>query len=247
MRIPDLGVAILRRLNHLGDEWRNDHNFVQWTVDGTNGWFDASRPIVTSVYTPGEDRRAERDELKAKLRQAWGWLERQGYVVVDHGQHGGNWKVITAAGWEIARGPDTAATLHRVQAAAQLNIELHPRLQAAGVDTTFRAGDTDSAIRDAFADLEDAVRTLAGYFHGDYGVTMMSKAFGKSGPLGSVVDPQHQVGTQRMFEGAFAVLRNPAGHGPTGLGVAQAVESVLHADLLMRHLDAIATNLGKSL
>jgi hypothetical protein len=31
------------------------------------------------------------------------------------------------------------------------------------VDTAFRAGDTDSAIRDAFADLEDAVRNLAGY------------------------------------------------------------------------------------
>lgn len=247
MRIPDLGVAILRRLNHLGEEWRNDHNFVQWTVDGTNGWFDVDRPITTSVYLPGMDRRAERDELKAKLRQAWSWLERQGYVVADHGQHGGNWKVITATGWEIARAADVAATLHRVQAAAQLDIELHSRLRAAGVDTTFRAGDTDSAIRDAFADLEDAIRTLAGYSRSAYGVTMMSKAFAKNGPLGSAVDPQQQVGTQRMFEGAFAVLRNPAGHGPTGLAVAEAVETVLHADLLMRQLDRIAAKLGQSL
>jgi len=195
MRIPDLGTAILRRLNHLGEEWRNNHNFVQWTVDGTNGWFDPNRLITTSVYLPGMDHRAERDALKAKLRQAWSWLERQGYVVADHGQRSGNWKVIMPAGWEIARAPDTAATLHRVQAAAQLDIELHPRLQVAGVDTTFRAGDTDSAIRDAFADLEDAIRTLAGYSRNGYGVTMMSKAFAKNGRLGSAVDPQQQVGT----------------------------------------------------
>jgi hypothetical protein len=247
MRIPDLAVAILRRLDGLDEQWRNDHNFVQWTVDGTNGWFDSSRPITTSVYGPGTDRRAERDRLKAKLRQAWSWLEQQGYVVVDHGQRGGNWKILTDAGWEIARSTDPTATLHRVQAAAQLNLDLHPRLQAAGVETTFRGGDTDSAIRDAFADLEDAVRQLAGYTRSDYGVTMMSKAFAKSGPLGSAVDPQHQVGTQRMFEGAFAVLRNPAGHGPTGLDVAEAVETVLHADLLMRHLDTVAQKLGRPL
>ena len=105
-------------------------------------------PCIDSTSRCGSPRRS--------CGQAWSWLERQGYVVVDHGQRGGNWKVITPAGWEIARAPDVAATLHRVQAAAQLGIELHPRLQAAGVDTTFRAGDTDSAIRDALADQDGA-------------------------------------------------------------------------------------------
>jgi hypothetical protein len=248
LRIPDLGVAILRRLSVIGDQWRNDFNFVEWTVDGDQGWFPQRRPIVTSVYVPGaSDHRPERDALTAKLRRAWAWLAQEGYVVDDHRQRDGHWKVITPEGWEIARSTDVAATLHRVQAAAQLNIELHPRLRAAGVDVTFRAGDTDSAIRDAFADLEDAVRALCGYTASDYGVTMMSKAFAKTGPLAGGMDPQHQVGVQRMFEGAFAVLRNPAGHGPTGLGVSEAVETVLHADLLMRQLDRIANNLGKSL
>jgi hypothetical protein len=247
MRIADLGVAILRRLPGLGEQWRNDFNFVEWTVDGDEGWFPQRRPIVTSIYIPGSNQQAERDALKAKLRRAWAWLAQEGYVVEDHGQRDGHWKVITPEGWDIARSPDLSGTLRRVQAAAQLNIELHRRLQAAGVDATFRSGDTDSAIRDAFADLEDAVRTLCDYTTADFGVTMMSKAFAKAGPLSGGIDPEHQVGTQRMFEGAFAVLRNPAGHGPTGLDVAEAVETVLHADLLMRQLDAIATKLSKSL
>lgn len=182
--------------------------------------------------------------FKSRLRQAWNWLEQQGYVAPDHGQHSGNWKVLTQEGVEIASSQDLAATLRRVQAASQLNIALHRRLRAAGVDMTFRAGDTDSAIRDAFADLEDAIRTLGAYSNHDYGVTMMSKVFGKSGPLGSVLDPQHQVGTQRMFEGAFAILRNPAGHGPTGLDIEEAVETVLHADLLEECRDASSESSG---
>lgn len=246
MRIPDLGVAILRRLAVLGEQWRNDHNFVQWTVEGNDGWFPSNRVIMTSIYIPRDDR-AECGTLKAKLRQAWTWLEQEGYVVADHDQPNSNFRVVTEAGWAIARSADATETLRRVQAAAQLNIELHPRLRAAGVEATFRAGDTDSAIRDAFADLEDAVRSLCGYSSTDFGVTMMSKAFAKAGPLAAGIDPQQQVGTQRMFEGAFAVLRNPAGHGPTGLGVSEAVETVLHADLLMRLLDAVAIKLGKSL
>ncbi len=239
MRIPDLGVAILRRLRALGPEWSNPHNFVQWTVDGNDGWFSPIAPISTSVYTPADDRRQRRDELKTKLRQAWNWVEQQGYVAPAHGQHGGNWKVITDEGWRIAHSREGDDTLRRVQAAAQLTIDLHPRLQEAGVEATFRAGDTDSAIRDAFADLEDTVRTLSGYSTAEYGVRMMSKAFAKTGPLGSVLDHHYQVGIQRMFEGAFAILRNPAGHGATNLGVEEALESVLHADLLMRHLDRV--------
>lgn len=130
MRIPDLGVAILRRLNHLGEEWRSLHNFAQWTVDGNDGWFSPMMPISTSVYTPGLDRREQRDQLKTKLRRAWNWLEGESYVAPDHGQHTGNWKVITDEGWRIARAADGDEILRRVQAAAQLNIALHARLRA---------------------------------------------------------------------------------------------------------------------
>ena len=118
--------------------------------------------ITTSVYVP-EAKNQQREALKTKLQTAWTWLQTEGYVVDVHGQPNSNWKTITATGWEIARSSDPHQTLARVQAASRLNLELHPRLRAAGVDTAFRAGDSDSAIRDAFADLEHAVRTLAGY------------------------------------------------------------------------------------
>jgi hypothetical protein len=74
MRVPDLGVAILRRLRNLGEDWRSSHNFIQWTVDGNDGCFSPNQPVGTSVYSPGSDRRAERDRLKANLQRAWTWL-----------------------------------------------------------------------------------------------------------------------------------------------------------------------------
>jgi hypothetical protein len=43
MRIPDLAVAILRRLATLGDQRPNDFNFVEWTVDGDQDWFPQRR------------------------------------------------------------------------------------------------------------------------------------------------------------------------------------------------------------
>src|SRR5690348_16071629 len=100
MRTPDLGVAILRRLAGLDETWRNEHNFVQWTVDSNGGWFATQGPLVTDVYVPGADHRQQRDRLKARLRQAWRWLDNQGYVAPDHGQ-GPNWKVLTPEGAEI--------------------------------------------------------------------------------------------------------------------------------------------------
>lgn len=247
MRIPDLGVAILRRLSGLDETHLNSHNFTQWTVDGDEGWFAAAAPVSTSIFGLAADRRAEREKLKARLHQAWTWLETEGYVVADPNQGGTNFKRLTPEGEAITYDPDADAALRRVRAVNQLGIDLHPRLRAVGVQQTFSSGDFDSAIRDAFANLEDAVRVLANLTAGDYGVNLMSKAFAKNSPLAAGIAPRHQVGMQRLFEGAFAVLRNPAGHGPTELDVEEAVEEVLHADLLMRKLASIASSLGKTL
>jgi hypothetical protein len=52
---------------------------------------------------------------------------------------------LTPDGEAIMNAADADEALKRVRAATQLNIELHPRLQAAGVHTTFRGGDLDSA------------------------------------------------------------------------------------------------------
>jgi hypothetical protein len=67
-------------------------------------------------------------------------------------------------------------------------------------------------------------------------------------PLGPLTDP-HAVAGERdgmraLFAGAYAVLRNPAGHREVDYDdLAEAMEAVVTASLLMRILDRIERRL----
>ena len=90
------------------------------------------------------------------------------------------------------------------------------------------------------------VRKLAGLGNEAYGVDLMKKAFGTTGPLtdGSVGRGE-QDGTREMFAGTYAVLRNPAGHREVNYDdVSEAAEAVLTASLLMRILDRVEARLA---
>jgi hypothetical protein len=55
-----------------------------------------------------------------------------------------------------------------------------------------------------------------------------------------------QDGTRALFAGAYAVLRNPAGHREVNYdNVTEAAEAVQTASLLMRILDRTAARLAK--
>jgi uncharacterized protein (TIGR02391 family) len=57
------------------------------------------------------------------------------------------------------------------------------------------------------------VRQLAGLGNDAYGVDLMKKAFGTTGPLTDLsANRGEQEGTRELFAGTYAVLRNPAGH-----------------------------------
>ena len=69
----------------------------------------------------------------------------------------------------------------------------------------------------------------------------MTQAFKSGGPL---TDPAlvkgEQVGTMNLFQGAYAILRNPAGHREVNYDdVTEAAEALATASLLMRILDRV--------
>lgn len=93
--------------------------------------------------------------------------------------------------------------------------------------------------------VEIRVRKLAGFGDEVFGTDLMNKAFGPGGPL---TDPSavkgEQEGTRALFAGAYAVLRNPAGHRQVGYGdLSEAGEAVHTASLLMRILDRVEDRL----
>lgn len=78
------------------------------------------------------------------------------------------------------------------------------------------------------------------------GVALMTKAFREGGPLTDpAAVPGEQVGTMNLFQGAYAVLRNPAGHREVDYeDVTEAADAVGTASLLMRILDRVERRIG---
>jgi uncharacterized protein (TIGR02391 family) len=85
------------------------------------------------------------------------------------------------------------------------------------------------------------VRRLGGFSDQDFGVALMNKAFGPTGPLTDLSAAKgEQTGIREFFAGAYSVLRNPAGHLDVDYGdQSEAAEAVATASLLMRILDRV--------
>lgn len=93
--------------------------------------------------------------------------------------------------------------------------------------------------------IEIRVRKLAGFGDEIIGVDLMNKAFGTAGPLTDVsASKGEQDGTRALFAGAYAVLRNPAGHRQVDYDdLSEAAEAVQTASLLMRILNRVEDRL----
>jgi uncharacterized protein (TIGR02391 family) len=93
--------------------------------------------------------------------------------------------------------------------------------------------------------VEVRVRQLGGFGDDVIGVDLMNKAFGPGGPLTDVTAVKgEQEGTRALFAGAYAVLRNPAGHRQVDYDdSSEAAEAVQTASLLMRILGRVEDRL----
>jgi uncharacterized protein (TIGR02391 family) len=123
---------------------------------------------------------------------------------------------------------------------------VHERIESQ-VRPQFLIGQYELGVFAAMRAVEVRVRELSGLGPEVIGVDLMNKAFGPTGPL---TDPDavkgEQEGTRALFAGAYAVMRNPAGHREVDYDdVTEAAEAVQSASLLMRILDRAAARLSK--
>ncbi|MHB8110901.1 MAG: TIGR02391 family protein [Syntrophorhabdaceae bacterium] len=172
------------------------------------------------------------DAISKAIVESWVWLEREGLIAPQPGDSGGG-IFVTRRGHNFRDMGD----IRSYKAANFLPKEtLDPKL-ASKVGPAFSRGDYDTAIFEAFKEVEVRVRTLSGLDPTDLGVNLMRKAFHPdAGPLTDTT----QVSSERqaisdLFSGAIGCFKNPSSHRDVNFNdPIEVVELIMLADQLIR-------------
>lgn len=181
---------------------------------------------------------SQRRPVELAIAEAIAWLKSQGLVIADPGQNGGYWHVLTRRGKTIKSRADLEA--YRKGGILPVGL-LQPRL-ADKVHPLFVRGDHDTAVFQAFKEVEVAVRRACGYGDDMLGRSLMQKAFAvNDGPLSN----PELVAAEReaeffLFSGAIGHAKNPTSHRDVSLSREEAARLIVFASHLLSIVEARA-------
>ena len=231
----ELAGLVLEYLNSLPPESAqtllNTHNF---SID----------PHVVEGYP-----RQRQNEIRFALMEAWVWLEREGLLAPKPNSMGEGWRFITRRGQQIRDRNGLEAYRHANLLPKQF---LHPVI-AQKVWSQFIRGEYDTAVFQAFKEVEVAVRECGGFPANLIGVELMRKAFQPgTGPLTNTDLPEgEQVALRDLFVGAMGSYKNPHSHRNVSIEPVEAAEMIILASHLLnivytRHGALVARTLSQS-
>ncbi len=174
-------------------------------------------------------------EASLAIAEAMAWRRSRALIARTPGQTSNAAISVTRTGRRIAaEGPASYYASERLQGGIHPLIEREARPQ-------FLIGKYELGVFAAMKAVEIRVRQLGAFSDDLVGVELMSRAFG---PTGFLTDrsaaKSEQEGMRNLFVGAYAVLRNPAGHREVSYDdVSEAADAVQTASLLMRILDRV--------
>lgn len=216
MPVDQLGLLILDDLLKT-NEW-NEYNYL---LSAQNSGYRADAALA--------------------ITEAMAWLRARALIARTPGQTSDAAITVTRTGRRVAaEGPTAFRATERLQGGIHPRIEQEARPQ-------FLIGKYELGVFASMKAVEVRVRQLGEFPEHLIGVDLMNQAFGSSGKL---TDPSvakgEQEGTRAFFAGAYALLRNPAGHREVNYDdISEAADAVQTASLLMRILDRVESRLNQ--
>ena len=181
------------------------------------------------------------DDVQKAIVEAWMWLEREGCLAPKPSLIVGNAVFITRRGRRLAESQDTSAYKRSGLLPKEF---LHP-VVVQKVWSAFIRGDYDTAVFQAFKQVEVGVRQAGSYEHSDIGVQLMRKAFNPdSGPLSDQTAlPAERQALSDLFAGAIGSYKNPHSHRNVAVNDPdEAAEMIILASHLLKIVDSLSTN-----
>jgi len=176
-------------------------------------------------------------KISEVLMEAWCWLESEGLIAPRPSAMEGKWVFITRRGKQLKRFSD----LEKYRKSNVLPKRfLHPVL-AQKVWPSFIRGDYDTAIFQAYKEVEVAIRDAAEFDAEVIGVRLMRKSFNKTnGPLTNLNVPEpERESLCHLFAGTIGLYKNPLSHRNINIDdPVAAAEIVILASHLLRIVDS---------
>ncbi|PIR69625.1 MAG: TIGR02391 family protein [Candidatus Niyogibacteria bacterium CG10_big_fil_rev_8_21_14_0_10_46_36] len=222
MEPEELAPLVLKHLSESGQQKLNIHNYTLDTDPDFIKW--------------AGDNHKRRQEVLQRFIVAWRWLERELFIAPQPGDI--NWVFITPRGRVVLESQDfdTYRKGHLLPSEG-----LDPVL-VRKVKQAFIRGDYDTAVFQAFKEVEVRVRNKAGLSNSDIGVKLIRKAFNPTNGVftDKSMDEGEQAARMELFTGAIGTYKNPASHRDVALSDPREAADIIHiANQLLRIVDSI--------
>jgi uncharacterized protein (TIGR02391 family) len=220
------GVVVALPVDHLGIAVLQD-------LIATNQWSEYN------YLLEAQQTYASQPGVAESIAEAMAWLRARAFIARTPGQSSDGAIFATRTGRRVATNG-----LAFYSATEKLQGGLHPLIETCA-RPQFLIGKYELGVFDSMKAVEIRVRSLGGFGPEEFGVDLMNHAFGPGGPLRDASGIKgEQDGMRALFNGCYAVLRNPPGHRAVDYDdVQEAAEAVHTASMLMRILDRVEARL----
>ena len=215
----DIGPLMLKYLNETNAQALVRYNFV-------SSGFAGEVPGYAGSRLP---------EVQRVLSEGWTWLEREGLLSLAPNNPSEHAYIISRRGQQLR----TQTDFEVFKRGSFLSHRTLDPVLAQKVTHLFIRGDYDTAVFQAFKEVEVRTRQKANLPPEKLGVDLMRAAFNaEDGALTNKALPKgEREACANLFAGAIGMFKNPASHRDVGTEAEEARELVLFANYLLRMIE----------